>query len=81
MPLLREVERVWIRVKDLAADLAARSEVPSADTAWAHIERIVHEELAFSAPVEAREFFAHELRQMTARKVANLSSLMERTRA
>ena len=66
MPLLREVERVWLRVKDCAAVSSQRHEPLSYDTACFMVETIVREELAFSTPFDAREYFARELRRMSA---------------
>ena len=66
MPLLRDVERVWLRVKDSAAVVAERHEPLSHDRAWAIVETIVQEELAFLTPLEAREYLTQELRRMAA---------------
>jgi hypothetical protein len=64
MTFLSDAERVWIRMKEYAAEAAGRGQVPSNRTALGIIARFVREEHAISTPEEARQYFAEELQRM-----------------
>jgi hypothetical protein len=64
MTFLSDAERVWLRMKDYAALMAEREQVPSLHHALSIVSRIIREEHALSTPDEAREYFAAELQRM-----------------
>jgi hypothetical protein len=64
MTFLSDAERIWIRLKVHAAEMARLEEVPSTRRALGIVDRIIREEHAISTPEEAREYFATELQRM-----------------
>lgn len=63
---MTESERVWARLKATAEKLAACEDCPSPSYALAIVDQIIRDERAGTTPLEAREYFAVELRRMIA---------------
>jgi hypothetical protein len=61
---LSDAERIWSRLKSIASGMSGRS-LPIDDLqARIIVDRIISEERATSTPLEAREYFASQLRSM-----------------
>jgi hypothetical protein len=67
---LSEAERVWIRMKEAAADLPSDGPL-TFPRALAIVTDIIREEHAASVPEEAREYFAAELQRMVSERTAS----------
>jgi len=68
---MTDIERVWARIKDTAADMSRSDLFPSAGEARRSVLRIFTEERAGIPPAEAVEFFASEMIQLVAQKAAS----------
>lgn len=64
MRYLSDSERIWSRLKTIAAALSTRDAALDEDEARSIVDRVISEERATSTPPEAREYFATELRRM-----------------
>jgi hypothetical protein len=65
MTFLSDAERIWIRMKDTASQMAATDgRALSMKHALAIVGQIIHEERAQGTPDEARYYFAEELLRM-----------------
>jgi polyhydroxyalkanoate synthesis regulator phasin len=71
MTFINEAERVWIRLKDAAAQLVEDKQSINESEARRIVDEIVREENAISTPAEARDFFAIEFLRMTADRAAH----------
>jgi hypothetical protein len=59
-----DIDRVWLRMKDIAKRLAQQDAMPSVMHARGIIGQLIREERASSTPPEACEYLAAELRRM-----------------
>jgi hypothetical protein len=69
---LSDAERVWIRMKEIAADLAFEDGALSFARASGIISDIIREEHAAAVPEDAREYFASELQRMVSERAQSL---------